>query len=835
MNNQSEQSEKNNLIAPSLEQASDTRSQDLPQVSLAARVLRVAFTLYFVVALVITFIQLTLEYDHERDRLSTEVIHMLDTFEPILAQAFWNLDDKHISSTVHGVLSNDFILGVRVLDVDGTEMFSVGTIKRGDGPLVEVLNGTDINSALSEKQVYNSGYTSVYGFERSIFYQDADANELVGRIVVFSSSDIVLSRAGYTILVTLINATIKTFFLWLITYIVLDRFVGKPLKAVTYAMGQLDVHQGSEGNASTDERDNTLVSRNDELGLLVRTFVAMKTALQIKNDELHIYHAELEEKVEERTLKLAQALEAKSEFLANMSHEIRTPLNGVLGMSELLGDTDLDSEQRRYLKTMSASGNALLGIINDVLDYSKIEAGMMDIEAAPFNLQQLADNCVALFSFNSANKKVDLSSVISLDTPLLLRGDGARITQILVNLMGNAFKFTAVGDIQLRISKECSDEQAMFVVRFEVRDTGIGLGAYEQAKLFKSFSQADSSTTREYGGTGLGLAISKQLAELMGGEIGVNSCKGKGSTFWFTVLLSKLTDNEKREFDPLPKSLSGVRVLLVDNNAVSREAVEVMFQRWGIEVLSVSTGREAKNIVNACRVENKVIDIAFIEANLPDESGLALIDDFSNVERSDALTCVLMAPSNCLPNKSVVQQVGAVCALERPATSELYRDVLDKLLLPSAATSQQDHAANAPSDTSLVFSHLNVMVAEDNKVNQMVVKGLLKKMGIKPVIVENGLQAYETYQKNVCFDLIFMDCEMPEMDGWEATRKIRDFQEANIQEKGSLLIVGLSAHALSLERNKAAEAGMDDYLSKPVSRNDIEMVLRKHQLNKVEL
>ena len=830
--------EKNNLIELSLDQSSETHLRNFPRVSLAARVLRIAFTLYFVVAVIITFLQLTLEYNHERERLSTEVIHMLDTFEPILAQAFWNLDDKHISSTVHGVLSNEFILGVRVLDVDGTEMFSVGTIKREDGALVEVLNSADTNTVLGEKQAVKAGYTSVYSFERSIYYQDADTDELLGRIVVFSSSDIVLSRAGYTILVTLVNATIKTFFLWLITYMVLGRLVGKPLEAVTYAMDQLNVHQGSEGNASTDMHDNTLANRDDELGLLVRTFVAMKTALQIKNDELHIYHAELEDKVEERTLKLAQALEAKSEFLANMSHEIRTPMNGVLGMSELLSDTNLDSEQRRYLKTILASGKALLGIINDVLDYSKIEAGMMDIEAAPFDLQQLADNCVALFSFNSANKKVALSSVISLDTPLLLKGDSARITQILVNLMGNAFKFTAAGDIQLRISKEYNDERGMFVVRFEVRDTGIGLDAHEQAKLFKSFSQADSSTTRKYGGTGLGLAISKQLAELMGGEIGVNSCKGKGSTFWFTVLLSKLTDNEKRELDPLPKPLPGVRVLLVDHHAASREAAEVMFQRWGLDVLSASTGLEAKNIVNAYRLENRVIDIAFVELNLPDESGLDLIDVFAHVERPDALTCVLMSASACLPDKSVIQQSGAVCGLEKPATSELYREILDKFLLLSGSVSQQDHAVKASPNTSdapLDFSHLSVMVAEDNKVNQMVIKGLLKKMGIKPVIVENGLQAYEAYQENIRFDLVFMDCEMPEMDGWEATRRIRDFQEANVQEKGSLLIIGLSAHALSLERNKAAEAGMDDYLSKPVSRNDIETVLRKHHLNNVEL
>jgi len=806
-----------------------------PVVSpLAARILRIALTLYFVVAVGVTFIQLRLEYQNEKKRLGTEIEHMLDTFEPILAQGFWNLDDEQIKSTVQGILSNDFIFGVRILDVDGAEMMALGYIQRPDEEVVEVAsegvvkkNRIDLFPSINTESSQASLY-ELYAFDRAVYYEKAiEGRELVGHIVVYSSPNIVLQRAMYTFFITLANAAVKTFFLWIIFFIILKRLVSKPMEIISDAMQHLDFKAQSPHQSFIDLHASDLINRQDELGVLVRTFVAMQHTLNEQNAELNSYHRELEKKVEERTLKLEKALLAKSEFLANMSHEIRTPINGVLGMTELLRDTPLSSEQQRYVKTIVNSGQSLLTVINDVLDYSKIEAGMMTIESQLFDLEMLLDDCLALFSFQAEEKRIALSINILPNTPLKVRGDQGRIRQIMVNLLGNAFKFTEKGSISVRVFLD-NQSSKEYLLRIEVADTGIGMTPTEQEKLFKSFSQADSSTTRKYGGTGLGLVISKRLAEMMGGQIGLSSTKDVGTTFWFTVLLTAPSEQDLQALSDKTFVINGQRMLVIDSRQTDLDTTANILRRWGVEVMAVSTGDDAKALLTAEKKEGNTFDVVWIDVNLPDNKEDQFVRALYQEDLLGRACVVLMLPHRYLTSGEMIKRDGIVL-MEKPVTATLLRDTLTKVdACQQQVTMQNKHIVN---DVRQAFSHLKVMVAEDNQVNQLVIKGLLKKLGIEPVVVNNGRQACECYEENGPFDLILMDCEMPEMDGWEATRRIRAMQKSTQTTKTRLRIIALSAHALSIERDKATLAGMDDYLAKPVSRADLEKMLRNYALH----
>ena len=803
--------------------------------SLAARLLRVAFTLYFAVAVAVTLVQLALEYEHEKERLGREVLHMLDTFEPIVAQAFWNLDDEQMISTSRGILSNEFIFGVRVLEADGAEMLAVGQIQRSGEPVIYIDSAATSGMAMPDVElVSDSGESlspTLYRYERPVYYQRAiGGREKMGSVVVFSSPDVVIERAMYTFFITMVNAVVKTLFLWLISYVVLKRLVGQPLEMITHAMQRLDLGERHGRELSIELKEHRLVDRQDELGVLVRTFIVMQMDLSKKTAQLSSYHRELEKKVDERTKKLEQALLAKSEFLANMSHEIRTPMNGVLGMTELLNDTSLSEEQRRYVKTIVSSGQVLLSIINDVLDYSKIEAGMMEIESSCFDLEELIDDCVSMFAFKSAEIGVELSAKIEPGLPLTVKGDSTRIRQVLVNLLGNAFKFTEHGRVQIIVKQEKEVAPDLCLVRFEVSDTGIGLDQQEKAKLFRSFSQADSSTTRKYGGTGLGLAISKQLSELMGGKIGLESSKGVGTTFWFTALLSKPSEGEYLPVGSKKYSYSGKKALVVEDDAIFLETITSILKRLNFDVLGVTSGESARACLAGMKEEKDHPDVLFVDMDLPDYDGMHLVKNLYSEALLGNEPAILMTASRCMPTKEEVSDCGAISAIEKPLTSEALRALLATVLGKDKIESASSEPPSSVKHASKSYSHLKVLVAEDNQVNQMVVKGLLKKLGIKPVIVENGLEALECYIDSEPFDLILMDCEMPVLDGWEATRKIRDYQVEHISDKGKLLIVALSAHALSIEREKAVSVGMDDYLSKPVSREDLEGMLEKHKL-----
>jgi len=774
--------------------------------SLAEQLLRAILGVYFVVAVSLTAVQLAMEFQSEQARSEQEINHLAEIFKPIFAQALWNLDDEQIASNLQGIMLDNNVLGFQIKDESGRVSTSLGAIRQDSGEVVCSQSPQLIN----ETEKCGQRLLDLYSFEYPVYFNDElRGRQLVGYMVFYSSSDVVLKRSIRAFLVTIFNAALKTFFLWVIARLILNRQVAKPMAQLTEAFNELNPDAETQENQQRKLVNSSYAGGQDELGVMIRSFLAMRSALFRKNAELHDYQRHLEAKVEERTRKLEQADRAKSEFLANMSHEIRTPMNGVLGMTDLLLDTPVSDQQRFYLQTIKNSGVALLSVINDILDYSKIEAGKLELENVSFNLEQTIDECVALFAIRSYDTRLELIVHFASDVPVWVRGDPMRLRQILLNLIGNAFKFTERGQIELFIGLHSQNAQGT-CVRFAVRDTGIGLTLEQQNKLFKSFSQADSSTTRKYGGTGLGLAICKQLAELMGGEIGVISEHEHGAEFWFTLVFQPAETEVAVSADSLARQvLNAHSLLVVEPCAALREMICEKAKEWGMHTAQAENLAAAERLP-ASRFVMLDADIATFESciQFAEAHPQSLVMLMSNIK--DAGRIQIQAGN----------RINAV--LEKPVRISELRH----LLTQAGVTSRRETAA-VQNEALPDLSHLSVLVAEDNKVNQLVVQGFLKKLAIKPVIVENGLLAVEAIRTaEVPFDLVLMDCDMPQMDGWQATEHIR--KDHALRRNGSpLVVIALSAHAMVAEKEKAQKAGMDDYLAKPVSMSSLLDGLRR--------